>query len=75
MHGGYPTQQKLFEQYIRGVRVTASGGATWIMPRNHQRAYLNWWVVVWSTVEALGLTAEAVSLAGQPPQLQFPATP
>jgi len=74
MSGGHPTDQKLFAGYIRGVRVTASWGATWIMPGNHLRAYLGFWVVVWLTVEGLGLTGEAARLPGQPPKSQSPAT-
>jgi len=38
---GCPTDQKLFEGYIRGVRVTTSWGATCITPGNHPRAYFD----------------------------------
>jgi len=59
MSCGRPTDQKLFAGYIRGVRVTTSWGATWITPGNHLRAYFDLRVVVWLTVEGLGLTGEA----------------
>jgi len=70
-----PTDQKLFAGYIRGVRVTVSWSATWITPGNPLRAYFDLWVVVWLTVEGLGLTGEAARLPGQPPQSQSQATP
>jgi len=54
MSCGRPTDQKLLAGYIRGVRVTASWGATWITPGNHLRAYFDLRVVVWLTVEGLG---------------------
>jgi len=72
---GRPTDQKLFAGYIRGVRVTASWGATWKTPGNHLRPYFDLRVVVWLAVEGLGLTGEAAGLAGQPPQSQSRATP
>jgi len=75
MSCGSPTDKKLFTGYIRGVRVTASGGATWITPGNHLRAYFDLRVVVWLTVEGLGLSREAARLLGQPPQSQSQATP
>jgi len=75
MSCGRPTDQKLFAGYIRGVRVTASWGATWITPGNHLQAYFDLRVVVWLTVEGLGLTGEATRLPGQPPQSQSLATP
>jgi len=75
MSCGRPTDQKLFAGYIRGVRVTASWGATWITPGNHLQVYFALWVVVWLTVEGLGLTREAARLLGQPPQSQSQATP
>jgi len=74
MSCGRPTDQKLFAGSIRGVRMTASWGATWITPGNHLRAYFDLWVVVWLTVEGLGQTGEAVGLPGQPPQCQSQAT-
>ena len=74
MSFGRPTDQKLLAGYIMGVRVTASWGATWIKPGNHQRAYFDLGVVVWLTVEGLGLTGEAARLPGQPPQSQCQAT-
>jgi len=74
MSCGRPTDQKLLAGYIRGVRVTASWGATWIKPGNHLRAYFDFGVVVWLTVEGLGLTGEAARLPGQPPQSQSQAT-
>jgi len=46
MSRGHPTDQKLFTGYIRGVRVTASWGATWITPENHLQAYFDLRVVV-----------------------------
>jgi len=55
MSCGCPTDQKLFAGYIRSVRVTASCGATWIIPGNHLRAYFDLRVVVWSPVAGLGL--------------------
>jgi len=58
MSCGRPTDEKLFAGYIRGVRVTASWGATWITPGNHLRAYFDLRVVVWLTVEGLGLTGK-----------------
>ena len=58
-----------------GVRVTAPRGATWITPGNHLRASSDVWVVVWLTVEGLGLRGEATRLLGQPPQSQSQATP
>jgi len=66
--------QKLFAGYIRGVRVTASWGATWITTGNHLRAYFALREVVWLTVEGLGLTGEAARLPGQLPQSQSQAT-
>jgi len=75
MSCGRPTDQKLFAGYIRGVRVTASWGAIWITPGNHLRAYFDLRVVVWLTVEGLGLTGEAARLPGQLPQSQSQATP
>jgi len=74
MSCGPPTDQKLFPGYIRGVRVTASWGATWTTLENHLQAYFNLWVVVWSAVEGLRLTREAARLPGQPPQRQSQAT-
>jgi len=68
------TDQKLFAGYIRGLRVTASWGATRITPGNRLRAYFDLQVVVWLTVEGLGLTWEAARLPGQPPQSQSQAT-
>jgi len=68
MSCGRPTDQKLFAGYIRGMRVTASWGTTWITPGNHLRADFDLWVVVWLTVESLRLTGEAVRLPGQPPK-------
>jgi len=56
MSCGRPTDQRLFAGYIRGVRVTASWGATWITPGNHLRAYFDLRVVVWLTGEGLGRT-------------------
>jgi len=47
--------------------MTASSGATWITSGNRLRAYFDLWVVVWLTVESLGLTREAARLPGQPP--------
>jgi len=71
MSCGRPTDKKLFAGYIRGVRVTASWDAswdaTWITHRNHLRAYFDIRVVVWLTVEGLGLTGEAARLSGQQP--------
>jgi len=58
----------LFAGYIRDVRATASWGATQIKPGNHLQAYFNYRVVVWSTVEGLGLTGEAARLPRQPLQ-------
>jgi len=75
MSCGRPTDQKPFAGYIRGVRVTASWGATWITPGNHLRAYFDLRVVVWLTVEGLGLTGKAARLLGQPPQTESQATP
>ena len=75
MSCGHPTDQKLFAGYLRGVRVTASWVAIWITPGNHLRAYFDLRVVVWLTVERLGLTWEAARLPGQPPQSQSQATP
>jgi len=75
MSCGRPTDQKLFAGYIRGVRVTATQGATWIIPGNHLRAYFDLWGVVWLTVEGLGLTGKAVRLPGQLSQCQSQATP
>jgi len=72
---GRPTDQKLFAGYIRGVRVTASWGATGLRPGNHLRAYIDLRVVVCLTVEDLGLTGEAARLPGQPPQSQSQDTP
>jgi len=75
MSCGRPTDQKLFAGYIRGVRVTASWGATWLTPGNHLRVYFDLRVVVGLAVEGLGLTGEAARLRGQPPQSQSRATP
>jgi len=75
MSYGHPTDQKLFAEYIRSVRVTTSWGASWITPGNHLRIYLDFRVVVWLTVEGLGLTGEAARLPGQPPHSQSEATP
>jgi len=75
MSCGRPTDQKRFAGYIRGVRVTASWSATWITPGNHIRAYFDLRVVVWLTVEGLGLTGEAARLSGELPQSQSQATP
>ena len=75
MSCGHLTDQKLFAGYIRGVRVTASWGATWTTSVNHLRAYFDVWVVVWLTVAGLGLTGEAARFPGQPPQSQSQATP
>jgi len=75
MSCGHPTDQKLFSGYIRCVRVTASWGATRITPGNHLRAYFDLRVVVWLTVEGLGLTGKDARLPGQPPQSQSEATP
>jgi len=75
MSCGRPTDQKLFAGYIRGVRVTASWGATWITPGNDLQAYFDHPVVVWLTVKGLGLTGETARLLGQPPQRQSRATP
>jgi len=71
---GRPTDQKLFAGDIRGVRVTASWGATWITLGNHLRAYFSLRVVEWLRVEGLGLTGEAARLPGQPPKCQSRAT-
>jgi len=65
----------MFAGYIRGVRVTASWGATCITPGNHLRAHFDLRVVVWLTVEGLELTGEDVRLPGQPPQSQSQANP
>jgi len=62
MSCGRPTDQKLFAGYIRGVRLTTSWGAPWIAPGNHLRAYCDLRVVVWLTVEGLGLTWDAARL-------------
>jgi len=70
-----PTHKKLFAGHIRGVRVTASWGTTWIIPGNHLRAYFDLWVVVWLTVKGLWLTGEAARLPGQTLQRQSQATP
>jgi len=75
MSCGRPTDQKLFAGYIRGVRVSASWGATWITPGNHIPAYFDLRVVVLLTVEGLGLTGEAARLPGPLPQSQSQATP
>jgi len=72
---GRPTDQRLFAGYIRGVRVTASSGATWITPGNHLQAYFDLRVVEWLTVEGFGLTGEAARLPEQPLQSQSQATP
>jgi len=58
MSCSYPTDQQLLAGYIRSVRVTASWGTTWIIPGNPLRAYFDFRVVVWSTVENLGLTGK-----------------
>jgi len=68
MSCGRLTDHKLFAGYIRGVTVTASWGATWILSGNHLQAYFKLMVVGWSTVEGLGLTREAARLPGQLPQ-------
>jgi len=70
-----PTDQKLFAGYIRGVRVTASWGATWITLGNTLRASFDLWIVVWLTVKGLGLTGDAARLPGQPLQSQSRVTP
>jgi len=75
MSCGRPTDQKLFAGYIRGVRVTDVWGATWITPGNPLQAYFDLRVVVWLTVERLGLTGEAARLPGQPPQSLSRVTP
>jgi len=75
MSCGRPTDLKQFAGDIRGVRVAASWGATWITPGNHLRAYVDLRVVVWLTVEGLALIGEAARLPGQPPQSQSQATP
>jgi len=75
MNCGRPTDQKLFAGYIRGVRVTASWGATWITLGNHLQAYFDLRVVVCLTVESLGQTGEAARLPGEPPQSQSQVTP
>jgi len=75
MSCGHPTGQKLFAGYLRGVRVITSWGHTWITPGNHLGAYFDLWVVVWLTVEGLGLTGEAARRPGQPPESQSQATP
>jgi len=75
MSCGRPTNQKLLAGYIRGVRETASWGATWITPGNHLWAYFDLRVVVWITEEGLRLTGEAARLAGQPPPGESEATP
>jgi len=75
MSCGRPTDQKRFAGYIRGVRVTASWGTTWITPGNHLGVYFDLRVVVWVIMEGLGLTGEAVRLPGQPPQSHSQATP
>ena len=54
--------------------MTASWGATWITPGNALQVYFDIRVVVWLTVEGLGLTKEAARLPGQPPQSQSQAT-
>jgi len=74
MSCGRPTDQRPFAGYIRGVRVTASWGATWIILGNHLRAYFDLRVVVWLRVEGLGLTGEAARVPGQSPQSQSQAT-
>ena len=71
---GRPTDRKLFAGYIRGVRVTASWGATWTTPENHLQVYLDLRVVVWLTVVGLRPSGEAVRLPGQPPQPQSQTT-
>jgi len=75
MSCGRPTNQKLLAGYIRGVRVTASWGATWITPGNHLQAYFDLRVVVWLTVGGLRRTGEAAKLPGRPPQSQSWVTP
>jgi len=74
MSCGRPTDKKLFAGYIRCVRVNASWGATWITPGNRLQAYFDLRVVVWLTVEGLGLTGEAAKLPGRPPQSQSRVT-
>jgi len=46
MSCGGSTDQRLFAGYIRGVRLTASWGATWIAPGNHQGASIDLQAVV-----------------------------
>jgi len=75
MSCGGPTDQKLFTGYISSVRMTAALGGTWKTPGNHIRSYFDLRVVEWSTIEGLGLSGEAASLPGQPPQRQSQATP
>jgi len=58
----------LFAGYIRGVMVTATSGAIWIMSGNHLQAYFNLRVVVWVTIKGLGMTGEAARLPKQLPQ-------
>jgi len=57
------------------MRGTPSWGATWITPGNHLPAYFDLRVVLWLTVEGLGLTGEAERLVGEPPQSQSRVTP
>jgi len=57
----------VFAGYMRGVRVTASRGATWITPVNHLEAYFDLRLVVWLTVVGLGLTEKVARIPGQPP--------
>jgi len=46
MSCGHPSDQKLFKGYIRGVRVTATWGATCITAENHLQAYFDLWEMV-----------------------------
>jgi len=59
MSCGRPTDQKLFAGYIRGVRVTACLGATWITRGNHLPVYLDLQVVISFTVQSMGPIGEA----------------
>ena len=74
MRRRHPTDRKPFAGYIRGVRVSASWGATWIMPEDDLQAYLDLRVVVWLTIVGLGLTGEAARLPGPPSQCQSQTT-
>jgi len=46
MNCGDPSDQRLFTGYIRGVRVTATWGATCITAENHLQAYFDLWEMV-----------------------------